>query len=93
MGFVVECKKLVQIMKTKKQTMKKSTPKKSVKKRSVGRPRKPKIKEEPLSDSSSETTIHHRPVASKIPIEKVQICRTTKPLLKSNSEVQVYTYF
>lgn len=93
MGFVVECKKLVQIMKTKKQLMKKSIPKKSVKKRSVGRPRKSKIKEEPLSDSSSENIVHPMAVASKIPIGKVQICRTTKPLLKSNSDVQVFTHF
>lgn len=93
MGFVVECNNLVQIMKTKKQTMKKSTPKKSIKKRSVGRPRKSKIKEEPLSDSSSENIVHQKIVTSKIPIGKVQICRTTKPLLKSNSEIQVFTNF
>lgn len=89
MGFVDECKKLARIMKTKKQTLKKSTPKKFLKKRSVGRPRKSKIKDELLSDSSSENIVRHTPVASKIPIEKSQICRPTKPLLKSNSEVQV----
>lgn len=94
MGLVFECKRLAEIMKTKKQSMKKSTPQKLVKKRSVGRPRKSKIKDEQLSDSSSEdTVIRHTPLVSKIPIEKVQpIRQNTKSLLKPISEVQVPIY-
>lgn len=85
MGYIFECKRLAQMMKTKKQTMKKS-PKKLEKKRSVGRPRKPKIKEEPLSDDSADNI--EIPHASGINIDKVQISRSAKPL-KSNSENQV----
>lgn len=81
MGFEVECKTLAHMMKTNKQTTKSSISKNIIQKRSVGRPRKLKIRVEPVSDTSSKYI--QMSGIKNIPNEKIQ---TLKPL-KSNSNI------
>lgn len=81
-------------MKIKRQKFKKSNTKNLVKKRSVGRPRKLKLKNELLSDTSSEDIPICASIIEKISDEKIKTRKPTK-LLKLEpgiSEVQVSTY-
>lgn len=81
MGFEVECKTLAHMMKTNKQTTKSSISKNIIQKRSVGRPRKLKIRVEPVSDTSSKYI--KMPVTKNMLNEKIQ---NLKPL-KSDSDI------
>lgn len=90
MGFVVECRRLALIMKTKRQTVKKSNPKNLVKKRSVGRPRKPKIEFKPLSDSSIECYTLSSLATKNIPVKKESRQSTKPDPLISKVEVCIY---
>lgn len=84
MGFGAKCRTLFGMMKTKRAIVKKATGKKMIKKRAVGRPRKPRIKEEPLSDP---LPVHFQmPISTELSSVKMPLCQTLKPM-KLNSNV------
>lgn len=88
-GFNDEFNKLASNMKTKRRTIKKSITKMSVKKRSVGRPRKSKVKSEPLSDM--ENISMHTTADREMQHEQIEMCQIIKPFKCSPviSDVQV----
>lgn len=84
MGFEVEYKTLAHMMKTNKQTTQSSISKNTIQKRSVGRPRKLKIRVEPVSDTLPNYI--QMPGTKNVPNEKIQTLKPLKPL-KSNSDI------